>query len=169
LRRLAVPVVVFSLLLAACDSVTRTTQVAPATSATSPPAPVVLGDYDSSADARADLEKALAAAAQDGKPVLVDFGATWCPDCVMLGRLGTKPQVAPLLAEFHVVSVDVGRFDRNLDIAHRLTVNLQTSGIPALVVLDAKDKVRTTTNDGSFSDARTMTPSDFAAFLKRWQ
>ncbi len=169
MRRLAVPVVVFSLLLAACDSVTRTTPVAPATSATPSSAPVVLGDYDSSADARADLKEALAAAAKDGKPVLVDFGATWCPDCVMLGRLGTKPQVAPLLAGFHVVSVDVGRFDKNLDIAHRLTVNLQTSGIPALVVLDAKDKVRTTTNDGSFAEARTMSPGDFAAFLKRWR
>jgi thioredoxin 1 len=131
--------------------------------------PVVLGDYRSSADARADITKALAAAKKDGKPVLVDFGATWCPDCVVLGKLGTKPQVAPILPKFHVVSVDVGQFDKNLDVADDLTVDLQTSGIPALVVLDATGKVRTTTNDGSFSNARTMSAGDVAAFLKRWE
>ena len=172
--RLAVPAVVFALLVAACDSPAAVTHVAPATSVTakahpSPPAPVVLGDYESSADAPADLATALAAAAKDGKPVLVDFGATWCPDCVVLGKLGAKPQVAPILAGFHVVSVDVGRFDRNLGVADRLRLNLRTSGIPALVVLDATGKVRTTTNDGSFSNARTMSPGDFAAFLKRWE
>jgi protein disulfide-isomerase len=180
MRRLAVLVAVLFVPLAACDSTpghpgpATTTSVTPAakTSSAATPkvtaAPVLLGDYDASADAEADVKRALAAAAKDGKPVLVDFGADWCPDCVVLGKLAAKPSVAPLLAKFHVVSVDVGQFDRNLDVAEELTVDLRTSGIPALVVLDHKGKVRTVTNDGSFANARTMNTGDVAAFLKQW-
>jgi thioredoxin 1 len=188
LRRLAVLVAVLLVPLAACDSTSAgtgpgtTTAVAPAaTTAVAPSAktssavapkvtaaPVLLGDYDASAHAEADVKRALTAAAKDGKPVLVDFGADWCPDCVVLGKLAAKPSVAPLLAKFHVVSVDVGQFDRNLDVAKKLTVDLQASGIPALVVLDGKGKVRTVTNDGSFANARKMKTGDVAAFLKKW-
>jgi thioredoxin 1 len=181
LRRFALPVAVLSLLLAACDlgppvagpSATTSaaakagTRSAAATKKTV--APVVLGAYDASADAEADVKHALAAAAKDGKPVLVDFGADWCPDCVVLGNLAAKPQAAALLAKFHVVSVDVGQFDRNVDVAERLTVDLKSSGIPALVVLDPTGKVRTVTNDGSFANARRMQVGDVAAFLKKWE
>jgi hypothetical protein len=48
-------------------------------------------------------------------------------------------------------------------------LNLRTSGIPAFVVLSDTGKVRTTTNDGSFANARTMTADEVVAFLKRWQ
>jgi thiol-disulfide isomerase/thioredoxin len=162
-----------SLLLAACqpsEDVSAPSTKTPSTSASAAPtaAPVVLSDYDSSVDAKADVKKALAASAKDGKPVLVDFGADWCPDCVMLGKLGAKAQVQPVLTKFHVVSVDVGQFDKNLDVAKDLTVDLQTSGIPALVVLDAKGHVRTVTNDGSFSNARRMSAADVADFLNKW-
>lgn len=110
MRRLAVPVAVVSLLLAACDSAPAASEpaaaasVAPSAETASAAAsgvtaaPVVLGEYDASADAEADVKDALAAAAKDGKPVLVDLGADWCPDCVVLGRLAAKPEVAPLLA-----------------------------------------------------------------------
>ncbi|MFI6078905.1 thioredoxin family protein [Actinoplanes sp. NPDC051343] len=135
---------------------------------TSRTAAAVLGDYDASTDADTDVKRALTAAAKDGKPVLVDFGADWCPDCVVLGKLAAKPSVASLLAKFHVVSVDVGQFDHNLNVAKELTVDLQTSGIPALVVLDRNGKVRTVTNDGSFANARKMSAEDVAAFLKKW-
>jgi protein disulfide-isomerase len=178
LRRLALPVAVLTLLLAACG---RAASAPPAAASAGPDgrapsavastvttAPVVLGDYDASADAGADVKAALAAAAKDGRPVLVDFGADWCTDCLVLGRLATKPQVTPLIAKFHVVSVDVGQFDRNLDVADGLTVDLHTSGIPALVVLDSTGKVRTATNDGSFADARHLTAGDVAAFLTKW-
>lgn len=63
--------------------------------------------------------------------------------------------------------VDVGQFDHNIDLAEQY-VNLQTSGIPALVVLKSDGTVRTATQDGSFSNARTMDPSQVSAFLTRW-
>lgn len=173
MRRLAAVGALF-VLVSGCHATESPTAPPSSSSSSSVPtaqaqaAPVQLGDYDASTDGAGDVKRALAAAAKDGKPVLVDFGADWCPDCVVLGKLAAKPSVALLLAKFHVVSVDVGQFDRNLDVLDKLTVHLQTSGIPALVVLDPTGKVRTVTNDGSFANARTMSAADVAAFLKKW-
>ncbi|WP_176930384.1 thioredoxin family protein [Actinacidiphila guanduensis] len=125
------------------------------------------GGYDPARNASADIAAARRAAAADGRPVLIDFGADWCPDCVVLGRTFTRPATAKLVDHYHVVRVDVGRFDHNLDIAGRY-LDLQTSGIPALVVLDAKGTVRTTTDQGQFADARSMPESQVDLFLKKW-
>ena len=87
--------------------------------------------YDEAADARADLERALTAAKSEQKPVLVIFGANWCPDCRALDRALTSGKNAELVGrEFKVVKVDVGQFDRNLDIAARYG-NPIKKGIPA--------------------------------------
>jgi len=139
------------------------------TVAASVAAVVKLGDYDSRRDPAVELKAAMSAAKQDHHNVLVDFGADWCPDCRVLARLGADARVAPLLAGYHVVSVDVGRFDRNLGMAAKLSLRLSTSGIPALVVIAPNGRVRVATNDGSFADARTMTAAQFAAFLRKWR
>ncbi|CAM5547906.1 Thioredoxin domain-containing protein OS=Kitasatospora aureofaciens OX=1894 GN=GCM10010502_51810 PE=4 SV=1 [Kitasatospora aureofaciens] len=124
--------------------------------------------YDPNRDAASDLQAALALSAGDQRPVLIDFGANWCPDCKVLDKLFRSEQVAPLLRDdYRVVAVDVGRFDHNLDLAAQY-VDLQRSGIPALVVLSPDGAVRTASNDGAFSNARSMTANTVAAYLKRW-
>jgi protein disulfide-isomerase len=125
--------------------------------------------YDPKRNPNADIAAALAKSKADGHPVLLDFGANWCPDCVVLEKTFRTDTVQPVIGGFHVVSIDVGRFNRNLDVARRYHLRLRTSGIPALVVLSGTGKVRTTTNDGSFANARTMTARQVAAFLKRWR
>lgn len=110
----------------------------------------------------------MAEAAKDHKEVLVDFGANWCPDCRALDVMFRSAQVEPLLQKnYVVVSVDVGKFDHNLDVAAHY-VNLQTSGIPALVVLKSDGELRTATDDGAFSSAGTMNPGQVSDFLTRW-
>jgi thioredoxin 1 len=123
--------------------------------------------YDPSRNAAADIAAAEKAAAKDGRPVLIDFGADWCPDCVVLGRTFTEPDTAALLDRYHVVRVDVGEFDHNLDVASRY-VDLQASGIPALAVVDAHGRTEVATNQGEFSNARDMPVSAVNAFLKKW-
>ncbi|MER5638903.1 thioredoxin family protein [Kitasatospora sp. NPDC002227] len=126
------------------------------------------GGYDAARNAETDIKVALAEAAKGNREVLLDFGANWCPDCRALDLMYRAPQVAPVLAKnYVVVPVDVGRFDHNVDLAARY-VDLRTSGIPALVVLGADGKVRTATDDGSFSSARSMTPGQVSAFLAKW-
>ena len=99
--------------------------------------------------------------------MLIDFGANWCPDCRVLGTTFTEPATAALLAKYHVVRVDVGQFDHNLPVAARY-VDLNSSGIPALAVVDAHGRTEVATNQGEFANARTMTESQVDAFLKKW-
>jgi thiol:disulfide interchange protein len=124
--------------------------------------------YDPARNPAVDLQAALALAATDRKEVLIDFGADWCPDCRVLDRLFQSEQTKPLLQRYyHVVAVDVGQFNHNLGFAAKY-VNLETSGIPALVVLTPDGTIRVATNDGSFENARTMNSDQVNAFLTHW-
>ncbi len=124
--------------------------------------------YDATRDAQADVQAALATAVKEHRNVLVDFGANWCPDCRALDVMFHSAQVEPLLQkDYVVVAVDVGEFNHNLDLAGQY-VDLQTSGIPALVILKSDGTLLTATDNGSFSNARTMDPSQVNAFLTRW-
>ncbi|GIG82949.1 hypothetical protein Pka01_60760 [Planotetraspora kaengkrachanensis] len=142
-------------------------------SSAAPTPPTAVADtipdhYDPARDPAADLKTALALAASDGKEVLIDFGADWCPDCKVLDKLFQSKETKPLLQRnYHVVAVDVGEFDHNLDFAAKY-VKLNTSGIPALVVLAPDGNVLEHTNDGSFANARTMNSDQVNAFLTRW-
>ncbi|BBA99079.1 putative thiol-disulfide isomerase [Actinacidiphila reveromycinica] len=143
-------------------AITRTTTAATPPSATTSPE-----GYDPTRNAAADVTAAERASAKDGRPVLIDFGADWCPDCVVLGRTFTKPATAALLGRYHVVRVDVGQFDHNLALVARY-VDLDSSGIPALAVVDRHGTTVTATNQGQFSNARSMPESQVDAFLKTW-
>ncbi|MET9618962.1 thioredoxin family protein [Kitasatospora indigofera] len=141
--------------------------VAPSDSG-APTGPALPAGYDPNRDAAADIKAALALSAGDHRRVLLDFGADWCPDCKVLERLFRSPEAEPVLRDkYRVVSVDIGKFDHNLALA-RQYVDLQTSGIPALVVLDPDGTVLTATDDGAFANARTMKPPAVAQFLNRW-
>ncbi|GAB2975540.1 hypothetical protein GCM10027076_11260 [Nocardioides montaniterrae] len=117
--------------------------------------------------ATAAVARARAAAAKDHRPVLIDFGAGWCPDCVTLDGLYRRPGVARALQRFHLVEVDVGDFDQNLGLARKY-VDLRSSGIPALVVLTPTGRIAYASNDGAFANARTMTAAQVTTFLGQW-
>ncbi len=118
-------------------------------------------------DPARDIAAALAAAAKDGKHVLLDFGADWCPDCRVLGALFEDPSVAPFAAaNFHVVHIDVGRRDKNGDLAVKYQATSE-EWIPAVVVLDPGGKTVALT-DGNVRLTRRTTPEQLLAFLKEW-
>ncbi len=112
--------------------------------------------YDEAADAKAAVKATLAEAEKAKLPVLVVFGANWCGDCRMLDATFKSGPSAPLIAKsFKVVKVDVGRFDRNVDIAEAYRVPLK-KGIPAVAVLSPQGKLLYATEGGELADARKM-------------
>ena len=125
------------------------------------------GPYDESADARLEVRRALADAASAGSSVLVVFGANWCPDCKILEMTMKKDPTSALMARrFKVVKVDVGRFDRNVDIATACGVPLKT-GIPAIAILSPRHEVLYATRAGELADARKMGDAGIHEFFLR--
>ena len=123
--------------------------------------------YDESADARAGIEQARVQAAAAGKRVLVVFGANWCGDCRVLDLSMKQGRLKELIeAKFLVVKVDVGRFDRNVDLAQRYGVPLK-KGIPTVAVLAADGAASFVTSGGELADARAMGEDALVAFFDR--
>jgi thioredoxin 1 len=134
--------------------------------AASPPA-ARAGMYDEAADAKAQVQAALGEARHARLPVLVVFGANWCGDCKMLDMAMKGGASAPLIQQhFKVVKVDVGRFDRNLDLAEAYGVPLK-KGIPAVAVLSPQGQVLYATRGGELADARNMGDTGIYDFFSK--
>jgi protein disulfide-isomerase len=123
--------------------------------------------YDEAADARAEIQAALGAARTAHQPVLVVFGANWCGDCKVLDMAFKSGRSAPLIEQhFKVVKVNVGRFDKNVDVAESYGVPLK-SGIPAVAVLSDQGSVVYATRAGELADARKMGDDGIYAFFTK--
>ena len=123
--------------------------------------------YDESADAKAAVQQALTVARTRGLPVLLIFGANWCEDCRALDRALKAGKGAELVGgAFELVKVDVGNFDRNLDLAVAYG-NPIGKGIPAAVLLSADNRVLYATRAGELANARRMSDSGIYDFLSR--
>lgn len=125
--------------------------------------------YDANADAKAEIKQALAGAAKEHKRVLLVFGANWCYDCHVLDLAFQRPELASVLKQsYEVVHVDVGEYDKNMDLAQQYEVPLK-KGVPALAVLDSKGKLLYSQQGGEFEKARSLAPEDLMAFLNKWK
>ena len=122
--------------------------------------------YDEHAAALAKLQQGLVAARAAGKDVLVVFGANWCQDCRDLDKALHGRTASLIDARFVVVKVDVGNFDKNLDIVKRYGYPTG-KGIPAAVVLSSDDKVLYATRAGELADARHMGDDAIYNFFAR--
>jgi protein disulfide-isomerase len=123
--------------------------------------------YNPAADAKADVQHALALAQKNHKPVLLFFGANWCEDCRSLAASLKQPGNAELMArDFNVVKVDVGNFDHNLDVANTYG-NPIGKGIPAAVIVSPADKLLYSTKAGELSNARRMSADGVHDFFEK--
>ncbi len=123
--------------------------------------------YKTDANAAQEIRQALAAAGKQHKNVLLDFGGNWCLDCHVLDNAFHQPRIAPLLnGNYVLVHVDVGKYEKNLDLAKKYHVDLE-KGVPSLAVLDAKGNVLYATRD--FERARVMSEEDVIQFLDKWK
>jgi thiol:disulfide interchange protein len=124
--------------------------------------------YDPGLDAPAAIKAALAQAKVDGKNVLLDFGADWCPDCHVLDSYFEDPRAKAILEDsYHVVRIDVGYFDKNLESATKYG-NVIGVGIPSVVILDSKGTKLVDTAAGELADSRRYTADDIVSFLSQW-
>ena len=120
-----------------------------------PVLPVQSEPYDETAIANVNINSALLEAKAMNKDVLLIFGANWCKDCVELDRSLKGQSSALMKKKFVVVKIDVGNFDKNLDIANAYG-NPIKKGIPAAVLMKPDRTVLFATHGGELADARHM-------------
>ena len=125
--------------------------------------------YDTAANADKDVAAAFARARLSGKRVLIDLGGNWCGDCVVLANIMALPQVQPFIAaHYEVVSVDVGRSSKNLQIPARFGVDLR-GGVPTVLIVEPDGKTLVDAGHiAALEDARNMTPQGVADWLAQW-
>lgn len=125
--------------------------------------------YPADADAPKEIQEALQAAAKSHKRVMLVFGGNWCYDCHVLDAAFHTPEIAPTLnRNFIVVHVDVGEYNKNLELAKKYDVPLE-KGVPAAAILDGDGKLVVSQKNQEFEKARSMSPEDILAFLNKWK
>lgn len=164
------------LALAALAAVTL---AAPVSAATAPPVGITSFaqlktplpyPYDEKANADQAVATAKARARAEHKLLLIDLGGNWCPDCRILAGTMELPSLKPFVeAHYVVVTVDVGRFDKNLQIPAHYGVRKRLEGVPSLLVVDpVSDRLVDEGHISALSDARSMGPQALADWLARW-
>ena len=134
-----------------------------------PQAPAKKDLYPAGVDAKKEIDGALHSALPGHKRVLVVFGANWCGDCHALDDAFHSAEIAPTLGKyFVVVHVDIGRGEKNADLAQKYDIPLNR-GIPAIAVLDSAGKLLFSQKHGEFEAARSLANADILAFLNKWK
>ena len=125
--------------------------------------------YSDTANAKEQIRQAILQAGVEHKHVLLVFGGNWCVDCHLLELYFHDPGNAALLAANYVlVDVNVGEYDRNLDLARRYGIPL-SKGVPALVVLDGAGHVLYAQRHGEFENMRVLDSAAVTKFLLKWK
>jgi len=133
--------------------------------------------YNEKADAKAAIEAAVRAAATDGIHVLINWGANDDAGSKKFAEARKAPEVIQATPsffsdEYKLVNVDVGRLDKNLDLARTYGVKLSAGALPALTILDATGKVIANTTAAALrpeGDSDGIAAPKLAAFLKQHQ
>ena len=125
--------------------------------------------YPADADAQKEIAEALETAAKSHKRVLLIFGGNWCYDCHVLDEAFHLPEISPTLNRNYVVAhIDVGEYNKNLDLAKKYEVPLER-GVPAAAVLDSDGKLLFSQKNQEFEKAHALGPEDILAFLNKWK
>ena len=130
---------------------------------------ITLQPYDEAANADAQVAAAFARAQKSHKRVLIDLGGNWCVDCLVLANFVRLPEMRRFMeAHYEEVLVDVGRFNRNLQIPARYGITKKLEGVPALLIVTPGGKLVNGDNIFATADAHSMTPQALADYLARY-
>lgn len=125
--------------------------------------------YSATANAHADIAQAIHTATQEHKRIILDFGGNWCGDCHVLDiYFHQAPNDAIVEKNFVVVHIDIGRMDKNVDVAEKYEVPLNR-GVPALAVLNEHGRLLYSQKNGEFEAMRRMDPASVTDFLNQWK
>lgn len=125
--------------------------------------------YDQQADAEADVAAAKGRAIKGHKLLLIDLGGNWCLDCRVLAGVLDIPGVSAFMKKhYELVSVDIGRMDKNQQIPARYGIG-RLEGVPALLVVNPRTgRLLNAGRVSALADARSMSAQALADWLAQW-
>jgi thiol-disulfide isomerase/thioredoxin len=130
---------------------------------------VVMRPYDEKANADAAVNAAFKRAERSRKRVLIDLGGNWCGDCIVFANILRLPEVKAFVDKhYEVAVVDVGRFNRNLQVPARFGITKRLEGVPAVLIATPEGKLVNAGHVAALADARHMTPQAIADWLAKW-
>ncbi len=101
--------------------------------------------YNESANADAVVADAFARAKKSNKLVMLDLGGNWCPDCIILANVMHLPAMQKFIKDhYEFASVDVGRFDKNLQVPAKFGYTTRLKGVPTILVATQDGKLSMT-------------------------
>ncbi len=106
--------------------------------------------YDETADAAADIKKAVEMAKQENKHVMIFIGGNWCPWCLKLNKfINEDAEIKTALYDkYEVVKMNYSKEYKNLPTLEKLDFP-QRFGFPVIVILD-KDGNRIHTQNSAY-------------------
>jgi len=116
--------------------------------------------YDKTRNAMDDVDNVLALATESGKKPLLVLGANWCHDSRGLAARFEKPKFQSLINEnYELLYVDVGKRDRNLDVAKRFGVD-EIIGTPTVLVLSSDGELLNASSVSRWRRAASISDDD---------
>ncbi len=126
--------------------------------------------YHPAQDADRAVTEARQRAIATHKLLVIELGGNWCLDCRILAGTIENPKLKAFVeAHYEVVTVDIGRFDKNLQVPARYGITKRLEGVPALLVIEPRNnRLIDAGHIAALADARSMTPQSLADWLASW-
>ncbi|MHA7873607.1 MAG: thioredoxin family protein, partial [Hyphococcus sp.] len=124
--------------------------------------------FDASRNAMMDVDAALAAAAISSKRPLLVLGGNWCHDSRGLAAKFQRQELASVIEDnYELVWIDVGRRDRNLDVAERFGVD-KVTGTPTVLVLSPEGDLLNADSVHDWRRADSISYADTLAYFQEF-
>jgi thioredoxin-related protein len=125
--------------------------------------------YNPTADAKAEVNSAVAKASAEGKHVFVQIGGNWCPWCVKFHKMLSEDAKLDSLvrANYEVVRVNYSKENFNSELLATFGFP-QRFGFPVFVILDGKGKVLHIQDSGYLEQDKSYNRENVERLFMMW-
>jgi thioredoxin-related protein len=125
--------------------------------------------YDTTANAKADIKKAVALAAKEHKNVMLQIGGNWCIWCTRFHNTVSSNDTLSKLMRDNYIVVHVNYEKKNSEnVLWKELGYPQRFGFPVFVILDEKGNRIHTQNSAYLEEGKGHSPAKIAEFLEQW-
>jgi|UniRef100_UPI004047D976 thioredoxin-related protein len=125
--------------------------------------------YNPEANAKMDIEKAVAKAKKEGKNVMIQAGGNWCGWCILFDKkVKADPTLKKALDDNYVsYHLNYSQENQNTEVFASLGYP-ERFGFPVFIILDANGKRLHTQNSAYLEEGKGHSASKILEFFKHW-